>query len=65
MIDTPFAQTNVNFTTNSFTGDYTNFQVYFENTTGPHPESHIILGGDMSEFFPFGLEPRGCYAGMK
>jgi len=65
MINNSFTAANVNFTINSFTGDYVSFQAYFENFAGPHPGPHIILGGDMSGLCPFGLAPPNCYTGQK
>ena len=65
MVNTSFTKANVDFTVNSFTGDYINFQAYFEAIAGPHPGPHIILGGDMSGLCPFGLTEPNCYVGMR
>lgn len=65
MINVTFSAANVNFTVNSFTGDYISFQTYLENVGGPHPGPHIILGGDMSGLCPFGMVPPACTPGMK
>ncbi|KAF9647444.1 Di-copper centre-containing protein [Thelephora ganbajun] len=65
MINTTFTKANVDFTLNSFTGDYINFQAYLQGVPGPHPGPHIILGGDMSGLCPFGLQPPACYHGTK
>ena len=65
MINTTFTKENVDYTINSFTGDYINFQAYLENINGPHPGAHIMLGGDMLGMCPFGLDIPNCYAGMK
>ncbi|KAF9647450.1 Di-copper centre-containing protein [Thelephora ganbajun] len=65
MINTTFTKTVVDFTVNSFTGDYINFQTHLENIGRPHPGPHLILGGDNSGLCPFGLQPPACYTGMK
>lgn len=65
MINNTFTEENVNFTVSSFTGNYVNFQAYLENINGPHPGAHLILGGDMRGFCPFGLGPPDCYLGTK
>jgi len=65
MINTTFTKANVDFTTNSFTGDFVAFQNYLENISGPHPGPHAILGGDMSGLCPFGLVPPACFPGMR
>ena len=64
-INVSFSAENVNYTVNSFTGDYIRFQTYFEAAFGPHPGPHIIMGGDMSGLCPFGSVPPACYPGMK
>jgi len=64
-INATFTQQNVDYTINSFTGDYINFQAYLENINGPHPGAHIMLGGDMLGLCPFGLQVPECTAGMK
>jgi len=64
-INVSFSAANVNYTVNSFTGDYIRFQTYFEAGFGPHPGPHLILGGDMSGLCPFGSVPPSCYPGMK
>jgi len=65
MINTTMTEENVDFTINSFTGNYTNFQTYFENINGSHPGPHIILGGEMIGQCPFGLQAPECVNGMK
>lgn len=65
MLNTTFTKENVEFTVDSFGGDYVNFQAYLEGISGPHPGPHLILGGDMAGFCPFGLEPPACHAGMR
>jgi len=65
LINTSFTKENVDFTVNSFTGDFVGFHAYTESILGPHPGPHIILGGDMSGLCPFGMAPPQCYPGQR
>jgi tyrosinase len=65
LINTTFTKANVEYTINSFTGDYVSFQPYLENISGPHPGPHLILAGDMGGSCPFGMVPPACVPGMK
>lgn len=65
MVNTTLTQANVDFTVNSFTGNYSGFQAYLEGINGPHPGAHFILGADLTGTCPFGMKSPECYPGMK
>jgi len=65
MINTTMTKANVDYIVSNYTGDYIDFQAYFESLNGTHIGAHLILGGDMTGLCSNGAVAPACVAGPK
>ncbi|KAF9780434.1 Di-copper centre-containing protein [Thelephora terrestris] len=65
MINSSLTKENVEYTVNSFEGNFIAMHAYTESLAGLHPGAHFILGGDMTGTCPNGAVPPACYGGPK
>jgi len=65
MVNTTMTKENVDYTVNSFEGDFFEFQTYAESTEGIHFGAHLIVAGDMTGYCSNGAKAPDCVAGTK